>query len=451
MRRRSFGRGLCLVAMAFGAARGQGPKTSPAISVNDLRLRAGILADDSTRGRETGSIGDDIAARYIASEFGRLGLEPAGDGGTYFQTVGLQVRTPDWTATTLRVGNNLLPVRGDYMPIPSRGVLPWSTTRALKNTESVYGGVFGDALHPIDSASATGRLVVYAVPSAMASRAAALLSGGIPASLASAVGIAFVSLDATPGRYLSGLAQPQMRLKKSSGASEPADMPSLMLISNATFRRIFPPTTDSLRVGTIGARVDGRMAFTVGPTAVPARNVVAILRGTDARRRGTFVSISAHHDHVGVATAAVDHDSLHAYMRVYERFRQASPTLDVTPEQIASIRVNMDSLRRLRPARRDSIFNGADDDVSGTVALLEIAEQFAAKGRPRPKRSILFLSHTGEERGLLGSDWYSTHPTVAIDSIVAEIDMDMVGRGSATDLDGGGDDYLELIGSRRQS
>jgi Zn-dependent M28 family amino/carboxypeptidase len=82
--------------------------------------------------------------------------------------------------------------------------------------------------------------------------------------------------------------------------------------------------------------------------------------------------------------------------------------------------------------------------------LLEIAKR-VSESPHRPKRSILFLAHTGEEAGLLGSSWYSEHSTVPRDSIVAEMDMDMVGRGSARDLVGGGPEYLELIGSRRQS
>ena len=82
--------------------------------------------------------------------------------------------------------------------------------------------------------------------------------------------------------------------------------------------------------------------------------------------------------------------------------------------------------------------------------MLEIAEALA-RSPERPKRSILFVWHTAEEVGLLGSDWFTRHPTVARDSIVAQLNVDMVGRGEATDLDGGGPEYLRLIGSRRLS
>jgi Zn-dependent M28 family amino/carboxypeptidase len=103
----------------------------------------------------------------------------------------------------------------------------------------------------------------------------------------------------------------------------------------------------------------------------------------------------------------------------------------------------------------DSICNGADDDGSGTVAILEIAEAMS-RSATRPKRSILFVSHTGEEAGLLGSKWFSDHATVPIDSIVAEIDQDMTGRGTPNDFPRGGTGagsatYLEVIGAKRLS
>ena len=83
-------------------------------------------------------------------------------------------------------------------------------------------------------------------------------------------------------------------------------------------------------------------------------------------------------------------------------------------------------------ARPDSIYNGADDDGSGSVSTLEIAQYFAAQ-KVKPKRSLLFVWHTGEEAGLYGSEWFTDHPTVPRDSIVAQLNMDMVGRGAATD------------------
>jgi Zn-dependent M28 family amino/carboxypeptidase len=84
------------------------------------------------------------------------------------------------------------------------------------------------------------------------------------------------------------------------------------------------------------------------------------------------------------------------------------------------------------------------------VSVLEIAEAFAG-ARARPRRSVLFVWHTGEEKGLLGSQWFTDHPTVPRDSIVAQLNMDMVGRGTTADVPNGGLGYLQLIGSRRLS
>jgi Zn-dependent M28 family amino/carboxypeptidase len=122
----------------------------------------------------------------------------------------------------------------------------------------------------------------------------------------------------------------------------------------------------------------------------------------------------------------------------------------LTPEQTAAINVNLDSLRQLRPARFDSISNGADDDGSGSMALLEIAEAFAG-ARARPRRSLILIWNNSEEGGLNGSRWFVDHPTVPREAIVANLNMDMIGRGRAEDVPGGSDDLLFVIGSYRDS
>jgi hypothetical protein len=180
--------------------------------------------------------------------------------------------------------------------------------------------------------------------------------------------------------------------------------------------------------------------------AIPARNVIGVLRGSDPVLQNEYVVVSAHNDHVGVARQAVDHDSLRV-----TNFAAAMRKRGTSAAAAQAWATHaLDSLRALRAPRADSIFNGADDDGSGTVALLEIAEAMAASPI-KPRRSILFISHTAEEEGLLGSEWFTDHPTVPLDSLVAELDMDMIGRGSPADVANGGPAYLELIGTRRLS
>jgi hypothetical protein len=181
-----------------------------------------------------------------------------------------------------------------------------------------------------------------------------------------------------------------------------------------------------------------------------AKNVIGIIPGSDPTLRSEYISITAHNDHIGFSHRPVDHDSLRAYDAVVRPMGADSPRRQASPEEAARIRSILDSLRKLRAPRPDSINNGADDDGSGTIALIEIAEAFM-KGNVHPRRSILLVSHTAEEKGLLGSQWYTDHPTVPIDSIVAEIDVDMIGRGAAIDVKGGGPTYLEVVGLRRLS
>ena len=193
--------------------------------------------------------------------------------------------------------------------------------------------------------------------------------------------------------------------------------------------------------------------FPGSPNPEYARNVIAIIRGSDPVLRNEYVAIGAHNDHIGMRSMAVDHDSLHAYNLELTRLGAPSWDRSVRAKRDslrAVIHINLDSIRKIRPPRLDSISNGADDDGSGTVTVLEIAE--AIEAMPvKPKRSILLVWHTGEEKGLLGSKWFTEHPTVPLAQIVAQLNIDMVGRGGAEDIAGGGPDYLQLIGSRRVS
>jgi Zn-dependent M28 family amino/carboxypeptidase len=157
----------------------------------------------------------------------------------------------------------------------------------------------------------------------------------------------------------------------------------------------------------------------------------------------------------------VDHDSIRIYNHVVRPGGAEDEARQATPAQQAEVNAALAAWRAAHPgtARADSISNGADDDGSGSVSVLEIAEQLAAL-KVKPKRSILFVWHAGEEKGLLGSAYFTDHPTVSRDSIVAQLNIDMIGRGNAWDVTGqtkegevlrGGPNYLQLIGSRRLS
>jgi hypothetical protein len=264
--------------------------------------------------------------------------------------------------------------------------------------------------------------------------------------LARAAGIAIAELDLAPPQVVGSARDARVSL------ADPAvgDLPARLLVSPAGAARLLGGAVEVLAAGAPGSVVRGEMGVTRAPVPFAARNVIAVLPGSDPALKGEYVSLSAHNDHVGLTSLVVDHDSIRAHNRIVRPMGADSRDVPASPTQQAAIRVILDSLRRLHPPRRDSIRNGADDDGSGTVALLEIAELLASR-RAHPKRSILFVSHTAEENGLLGSRWYTDHPTVPRDSIVAEIDEDMIGRGRADDLPEAGPSYMEVVGSRRLS
>ena len=431
--------------------------TSAAISAPDLMTRLYVYADDSMLGREAGTIGGIKATDYIAAELRRIGLEPAGDGGTYFQVVPMAPRALDTAATTLAIaGASAAPARlaigTDYVPLPAGPLGDFATARTFDGAQVIYGGRLGDTKAAITPAQAAGKIVLLAMPPAG--------TPGPPgwqfwtrldlSRWKGAAGVAIVTLDASPPGLVGFLQSPHTSLQQRSDTA--ASTPAGVIVSSAVADRLLGAPLASAKPGALGRTVRGSIRFTSAPTSTPARNVVAILRGSDPVLRNEYVAIGAHNDHVGISKRAVDHDSLRAFNTVMRpEGAESEMSGPPTAEQRARIGALLDSLRKIHPAARlDSIFNGADDDGSGTVSVLEIAEAMAA-APTKPRRSILFVFHTAEEKGLYGSRHFTESPTVPRDSIVAQLNIDMIGRGKAGDLPNGGPAYLQLIGSRRLS
>ena len=444
---------------AASATSGEGPlkhaprPTSAAITAGDLMTRLYIFADDSMQGREAGTPGGVKGTDYIAAEVKRLGLQPAGDGGTWFQTLPL-VRTRLADAVSLGIrGGQALTLRTDYLPLAPGQYTPFGGLRALDGVTVVYGGRLNDGMTSLTDAQVKGRLVLFDAPRAPNGAKAFQFWVGAPIyqrlANAGAAGVAIATLDITPANILGYFGGSPLSM---SSEPLPADRPVGVLVTAAAAEKLMGVAVDSnLKAGAMGRTLAGTVGFVREPAEHPARNVVAILPGSDPALRGTYVVVGSHNDHDGIADRAVDHDSLRVvnrYLRPEGAEGSAKPR---TPEIDAKIRASLDSIRRLRPVRMDSVMNGADDDGSGSMAMLEVAEAMAA-ARTKPRRSVLFVWHTAEEKGLYGSEWYTDHPTVPRDSIVAGINMDMIGRGGAHDaVPNGGMNYLQLLGSRRLS
>ena len=416
--------------------------TTAAITAADLTTRLYIFSDDSMAGRQGGSEGNLKATAYIAAEAKRLGLKPAGDSGTYFQYIPL-VRRSFASAITIKANATPISAPTDWFPFGGRGV-----PRSLDGVRVIYGGIFTDSTTWITAAQAEGRLVLFMTPRDSVGPVAVVpfLRGN--SRFIGAAGVAVEGRERLTAADLKRISRPSISLQSAAtGAS--ARAPQMMSVTSATAALLLGKSLDAAKPGDEGATIHGTVDFIETP--LPARNVVAILPGSDPKRRDQYVAIGAHSDHIGIRDGAVDHDSLRAYNTAIWDLRGRDPLgAAPSPAALAAVHINMDSIHRVSPARLDSINNGADDDGSGSVGLLEIAEAAAAL-TPHPRRSLLFVWHTGEELGLLGSRWYGEHPIVPRDSIVAQLNIDMIGRGSATDMKGGGPNYLQVLGSFRLS
>ncbi len=373
------------------------------ITPSELRRDLYAFADDSMRGRETGTPDADRAARYLAQRVERLGLEPAGDS-LFLQRVPLQrefFASSSHIVVTEASRTSVLVMGTDVVPVVNLGPgVPPAKTHAEGRLVFVgYGmrvkGARRDDLADLDlegkvvvvingAPAGTDSMTRLAMESETAiSERLSLILPRRPA----AVVIMLTGHGATA--FASAAAQLRGAVTARSNALEIPDadrpLPMILLGAPRAGSALLPanwPADDRpqmLQGRTFSARIDEeRTLFT-------AFNVVGVIRGSDPLLSRTFVAYGAHYDHVGIVA----------------------------------------------PVAGDSIANGADDDGSGTVSLLAIARALQ-RAPVRPKRSMLFVWHVGEEEGLLGSAYFVQHPTVPIDSIVAQLNADMVGRNSAS-------------------
>ncbi len=362
------------------------------ISADSLRGHLSFIASDLLEGRDTPSPGLDIAAHYIASQFRRAGLEPAGDDG-YFQTTEMtQSRRTDEDFS------GSLTVDGELIRIPVERISLMSAARSIDlNDLTLFKVVFdenvADALAEVDLSQ---HIVITDMPNfrsvpadqrraffgQMQSFLGAVRDGG---------GQLILTIDA-PTTTGSGIRSG----RGGFGRQRPAMITLHGEDTGAVFDRLPAGATDA----TATIRLDE-------PTESSAkvRNVVGVIRGSDPELAETCVLLTGHYDHIGVGA----------------------------------------------PVNGDAIYNGANDDGSGTVSVIEIASALA-KLSPPPKRSMVFMCVYGEERGLLGSRHYVANPVFPLNRTIANINLEHVGR---TDDDEGpsvnrimvtGHDYSEVTG-----
>lgn len=473
-----------------GPAKWAPRPTQSAITANDLRTRLYQFADDSMLGRRIGEVGNYKGTDYIAREFRRLGLKPAGDSGTYFQTLPFGPIGFDATTARLVAGGKSLTPKQDWIPTVPTFANGFGPGVTINGVPAVYAGQWGDSTTMIDPSAYRGKVMVFTAAPSSAQRVAP--SRGAPTSFVScadvpdkfganaaiaeearqranpsapparrpvpsflrdpratsagAAAVLVIGLDdLSPQQIDAAFAQP-MGMRPAQPLN--ANAPGAATISRAAAEQIFGKRVADLRVGDTGAPItaDFRHQWRLSP--YPARNVIAVLPGSDPTLAAEYVLVGAHNDHVGVNPVVVDHDSVRAYNMVVRRQGANDPVCTPTAEQQRKIDSLIARARSIRAPRRDSIMNGADDDGSGTVVLLEIAEKFA---KQKTGRSIIFVSHQGEEGGLLGSRFFTDNPTIPLDKIVAAHNMDMVGKGRNWQVKYGGPNSVQMLGARRLS
>ncbi|CAN5320884.1 hypothetical protein BH24GEM2_BH24GEM2_16040 [soil metagenome] len=370
-----------------------------------LRRWVGLLADDSLRGRQTGTPTERAAAAYIAREAMRLGLQPAGDSCSFYHRVPLEMKRWEWTARATTTSSGAVRFTpGEVFPTPWANFTPNSRTQA--QGPLVYAGYVNDPGVP-----PAQRLT----PKQMAGAVIILRGAHPPGSTSERELPPFLTLDYTrpqsrtaaaillvaEGRA-AAYAQEWHQITEHGrlGAPEwkkPFDHAPIFWITPEVAEQLLGQPLASARMPRTGL---GTFSYTLRRVATPieGQNVVAVFPGRDPARRGEYVALGAHYDGIGVRS----------------------------------------------PMAGDSIYNGADDNASGVVALLEVAKRFTALPiEQRPARSLLFVWHTAEEGGLHGSAHFTARPTVPLKSIVAYLNLDMVGRNHP--------DSLHVVGPRRLS
>lgn len=364
-------------------------RAAESITVDYLRNGVFTIAHDSMRGRNTPSRGLDLTAEYIAAEFSKFGLKPGGDNGgwqqryplfsrrlltqessiRFEQTGGMELRFSLASSAALRFG------------VPTQGPLRGSVT--------ILAGPVDTAA--INRADFRDQVIVWlaAMPGgnpppgfrdilASAARTGAVglvmisnrTSGEGFERLVASQGRPSVSREATP-RATGGVAAYEIPEEVVMAASPDAGLQLQMMRQSPTM--LIQPLPEWL------ATIDVKMVQDE-PTSAP--NTVGILEGSDPVLKNEYIVFSAHMDHVGDGGTG-----------------------------------------------EDPIFNGADDDASGTIGVVALARAFSQNGA-RPRRSVIFLTVSGEEKGLWGSDYFAANPPVPLEKIVANINLDMIGRNS---------------------
>src|ERR1044071_1378879 len=372
------------------------------IAANQMRDYLTFIASDEMEGRDTPSRGLNTTAKFLALNLSRWGFKPAGDEGSLLQRIDLQRSRADSGQTKVEYAGRTMVAGTDYIPVGGSGNVSGQLVFAGNGWFVKSKDI--DAYKGIDP---KGRIaVIFGSPQQSFPRGITRADLGKagedsmnPSDYARSKGV--VGLIYVPDfQYLANRQRTRQRRPTVGAKFQPpatAPLPGIV-ISPETANVLFVGERQSAS-GIFNAAYSSNTAtppasFLMGDQKkitmnvantteiVPTQNVVAVWEGSDPVLKAEYVALGAHYDHVGSGCP---------------------------------------------PVGEDRICNGADDDGSGTTALLAMAEALA-KAPARPKRSVLFVWHCGEEKGLWGSRYFTQFPTVPLDHVVAQLNIDMIGR-----------------------
>jgi hypothetical protein len=379
---------LILSTLQSFAQKGAKPEAyAKTISAQDLKKHLYIVAGPEMEGRETATEGQRKAAAYIESQFRNLGLQP-GNNGSY--QLFYDVYQDSLTGAALEVNGQSFQQDKDFNAIAS------NTDATMKFSEVIFVG--SNSADSLKNLNLAGRLVMIITGAPMGGRIPAnsiystLINKGVSAIL-----VVNNSFPKTMPASRKGA--------QSTNAFKRSITPQQFLISENVARAIIGADYDAVKAATSTVRTyTANVLLDVNKTTVTTQssNVIAVLPGTDLKDQYLFVT--AHYDHLG--------------------------------------------------KRGDSIiYYGADDDGSGTVSVLEIAEAFAkAKAAGKgPRRTVVFMTVSGEEKGLWGSDYYSSHPVFPLAQTTADLNIDMIGRTDSSRKVGDSTNYVYVVGDDKLS
>jgi hypothetical protein len=370
-------------------------KIAEAITANQLSSYLHFVASDAMSGRDTPSQGLDVTAEFLKMNLERWGFKPAGDNGTFFQKIELTRDVLDTDKAKLEIGGQEYKLGEDFLRLAGSGSVNAPLVFAKDGWMVKSKGI--DALSGVD---VTGKIVVITTPGigrSVSPRPTGVTQEDLkgPAGEEWADPVTYAVKKGAAGIIVIAPAQANwagMRNNQGRGGVFPEKLRAL-----PPGGRVIPvmvvtkPVGDALFTGE-SANASSASAFALNKSAnlslvtrkdsVWTQNVIARWEGSDPVLKNEMVAVGAHYDHVGTNPNAPG---------------------------------------------ADKIWNGADDDGSGTVAVLGIAEALA-QSKVRPKRSVLFVWHCGEEKGLWGSDYFNKFPTVDIKNVVAQLNIDMIGR-----------------------